>query len=351
LPGRRPRGSRCQTAIRFACLLVCLLGRSTIASGEGSEAASGDRPNGFVLDDLRVDRETVVEGGPARDAIRSIDAPRFVSPDEARWVTPDTPVVGVATNGRTRAYPVHLMEWHQIVNERIDGSDLIVVYDPLTDMAAAWRSAAGATRDTFGVSGLLDRNGFLIYDRATSSLWSPISGRAISGTRAGEGLASLPVRVETMARWLARHPDTFVLALPERDRIDYRRSPYSRYWTSEDVPLAVEYRDDRFHPKEVVLGVEIEGKTRAYLGSIVTRAGGRIVDDFASKRIRVAYDGESGTFSYDAPEEVTVHSAYWFAWKNLHPATGIWREDLAETGHSVDGKARAPSDASATKSP
>jgi len=331
--------------------MVCLLGQPVNASGEQPEPAGGDRPNGFVLDDLRVDRETVVEGGPARDAIRSVDAPRFVAPDEARWVTADTPVIGVATSGRVRAYPVHLMEWHQIVNERIDESDLIVTYDPLTDMAAAWRSEAGPTRDGFGVSGLLDRNGFLIYDRATSSLWSPISGRAISGARAGQSLASQPVRVETMARWLARHPDTLVLALPDRDRIDYRLSPYSRYWTSEEVPLAVANRDDRFHPKEVVLGVESQGRFRAYLGSIVTRAGGRIVDDFASQRIRIAYDGESGTFSYDAPEDVTVRSAYWFAWKNLHPETDIWREGLADSGRPTDGNAGPASGASPTKSP
>lgn len=341
----------CRSAIRFAWLLVCVLGASHGAFGETNEAAGVDRPNGFVLDELRVARETLVEGGPARDAIRSVDEPRFVASDEARWVTPDSPVIGLLANGRARAYPVHLMEWHQVVNERVDGSDLVVVYDPLTDRAAAWRSGAAPARDTFGVSGLLDRNGFLLYDRATSSLWSTIDGRAISGPRAGEGLVSLPVRVEAMARWRARHPDTFVLALPDRDRIDYRRSPYSRYWTSADVPLAVVDRDDRFHPKEVVLGVASDGRSRAYLGSIVTRAGGRIVDDFGSKRIRVAYDGESGTFSYEAPEGITVESEYWFAWKSQHPETEIWREDLSDVGPPKEERTGAPSRPSTTHPP
>lgn len=317
-------------AFGSALPIVCSFGLS-MAAADAQQPVPGepDRPNGFVLEPLTVPRASVVEGGPARDAIRSVDAPRFVPPAEARWVAADTPIIGVATEGRALAYPVHLMEWHQVVNERVGDASWLVVYDPLTDVAGAWRSNATPAPDSFGVSGLLDGFGFLLFDRATSSLWSPLSGRAISGPRAGEGLVPMRVRVETMARWLARHPDTLVLALPDRDRIDYRLSPYSSYWISDDVPLAVTDRDDRFHPKEVVLGVEAGGRSRAYIASIVTRAGGRIVDEFASQRIRIEYDGESGTFSYDAPEAIRVQSAYWFAWKNRHPATDIWREDLA----------------------
>ena len=36
--------------------------------------------------------------------------------------------------------------------------------------------------------------------------------------------------------------------------------------------------DDRFHPKEMVLGVSAGGVHRAYLGSVLTAMGGRIVD-------------------------------------------------------------------------
>jgi len=147
--------------------------------------------------------------------------------------------------------------------------------------------------------------------------------------RAGSRLEPLGVRVETMAAWLERHPDTRVLVLPERRRIDYRQSPYSAYWVSKAVPLDVRARDERFHPKEVVLGVEYAGRTRAYIGSILTRAGGRIVDEIAGERVRILYDGPSGTFVYEAPEQARVRSAYWFAWKSLHPETEIWGEHLA----------------------
>lgn len=301
---------------------------------------------GFVLEDLRVARDEVVPGGPGRDDIRSVDAPRFAPIDEARWVRADTPVIGVSVGDTARAYPVHVMEWHQVVNDRFGDVPVVVTYDPITDLAGAWRWPSGVPADTFGVSGLLDRDGFLLYDRGTSSLWSSATGRAISGARAGQALRPLRVRVETLARWLERHPDTRVLALPERRRIDYRRSPYSAYWISEAIPLAVRARDDRFHPKEVVLGVEHGDRSRAYVGSILTRAGGRIVDDFASHRLRIAYMGDSGTFVFEAPEEIRVRSAYWFAWKSLHPDTEIWGEDLARERPSGAGE---PADSSPEK--
>ena len=89
--------------------------------------------------------------------------------------------------------------------------------------------------------------------------------------------------------------------------------------------MQVDARDDRYHPKEVALGVERNGRTRVYLGSILTAEGGRIVDEFEGRRIRVAYDSKSGTFLWEAPDDVRVTDAYWFAWKSFHPDTEIWR--------------------------
>jgi hypothetical protein len=306
-------------------------GDAETGTAEGNGPSEPDAaPNGFALDDLRVPRGEVVEGGPPRDGIRSVDAPSFAEADEARWVRPDTPVIGVAVGKTARAYPVHLMEWHQVVNDRFGEQAVVVTYDPITDLAGAWKAPADLGPDGFGVSGLLDRDGFLLYDRRTESLWSSVTGRAISGPRAGDRLEAIPLRVEAMVRWVSRHPDTRVLALPDRRRIDYRRSPYEAYWTSEAVPLDVRASDARFHPKEVVLGVEHDGRARAYLGSILTLAGGRIVDEFAGRRLRIAYDGPAGTFVFEAPDDVVVRSAYWFAWKSLHPDTEIWGEHLLD---------------------
>lgn len=304
---------------------MALAGAALAEAPESPAEVNVSEPNGFSLEGLNIAREQLIPGGPPRDGIRSVDAPRFAAVADARWVRAETPVIGVALAGVARAYPVHVMEYHQVVNDVIGGVPVVVTYDPLTDMAAAWRAQLGEETLVFGVSGLIYRSAFVLFDRAHEGLWSPFDGRALSGRLAGTRLAAVRSRVEPMQAWLAREPGTRVLELPDRKRIDYRRSPYRAYWTSEEVPFPLDSTDDRFHSKELVLGVEAGGRSRAYIGSVLTAAGARIVDDLGGARIRVEYDGATGTFRYQAPESVRVTSGYWFAWKNLHPDTEIWR--------------------------
>ena len=113
---------------------------------------------------------------------------------------------------------------------------------------------------------------------------------------------------------------------PPSERIDYRYSPFKRYWVSNRVPSRVDAEDARFHAKELVLGVTRNGKSRAYLGSLVTAAGGTVEDTFQGRTIRLVYSSEDGAFRYEAPEDVEVREAYWFAWKAFHPDTEIWND-------------------------
>lgn len=292
--------------------------------------ADAARPNGFDLSNAVVPRESIREGGPARDRIRSVDAPEFAPPPEAAWCPPPVPVIGMSLDGVAHAYPVHVLEYHQVVNDQLGDVPVVVAYDPLTGIPRGYRSTVDGRVLHFGVSGLLYHGQFLLYDRETESLWAQYEGRAVAGPMAGKRLVPVEVRQEQMGIWFQRHNDTTVLKLPEPDRIDYRQSPYELYWVSDSIPFEVDARDDRYHPKEVVVGVEVDGKTRAYLGSILTAEGGRIVDDFEGRRIRIAYDSESGTFLWEVPDDVKVTEGYWFAWKAFHPDTEIWHDRAGE---------------------
>ena len=170
----------------------------------------------------------------------------------------------------------------------------------------------------------------IVEVQATQFRIHPFLGRAIAGPMAGRELVRLRVRQEPFGVWIGREPLSKVLARPLPRRIDYRYSPYSSYWISETVPFPVEAKDDRYHPKEVVLGVEVKGVTRAYLGSVLTALGGRIVDEIEGHKIRIAYESEVGSFIWEAPEAVEVSDAYWFSWKAFHPETQIWSASDSE---------------------
>jgi len=319
-------------------------GAARTPAGEAQESSTGPVKNGFDLAGSLVDPEKIIAGGPRRDQIRSVDEPGFAEPGEATWVAPENPVLGVEIDGEARVYPVHVLEFHQIANDEVGGEPVAVTLDPLTGSPRVYRRRVGDRSLTFGVSGLVHNSSFLMYDRETESLWVHFTGKAIDGPLAGQQLERIRVRQEPFGRWLERAPQSVVLERPAPKKIDYRYSPFSSYWVKDAIPFPVEAKDERFHAKELVLGVVADGVAKAYLGSTLTAAGGRAVDEVAGHEIRVLYSSKLGVFEWEAPEAVKVTEAYWFAWKAFHPDTAIWKAPT-EAGLGSGGTAatrRAP---------
>jgi hypothetical protein len=64
-----------------------------------------------------------------KDAIQSIDSPRFYSVLEAdAEYESDEVVMGVEFNGDARAYPVGLLSSHEIVNDMVGGRPIAVTW-------------------------------------------------------------------------------------------------------------------------------------------------------------------------------------------------------------------------------
>ena len=285
-----------------------------------------DPMNGFAITRQLVDREKIVPGGPPRDGIHSIDAPTFASAQAGDAVAPETAVLGVSIGGDARSYLIPVLEYHQVVNDTVGGVPIAVSYDPLTGVPRVFKRTVDGRELHFGVSGLLYNSGFLLFDRETESLWSQFQGRAIAGALAGKVLERVPVRQEEFASWTKREPGAKILVPPEPEKIDYNASPYEGYSEKDGSAFPVEARDRRFHAKELVLGVVANGKARAYLASLVKRAGGHVEDQFEGLKIAIDYAPDTSTFRWSAPADADVTDAYWFAWKAFHPDTEIWHD-------------------------
>lgn len=90
----------------------------------------------------------------------------------------------------------------------------------LTSAPAAAAAAADVGTDaapTFGHSGVLWHNSYLLYDRETESLWHHLTGRAMSGPLRGARMRRLPVSILSFGAWRAEHPGTLVLPRPAND--------------------------------------------------------------------------------------------------------------------------------------
>jgi hypothetical protein len=308
-------------SLRAIAALLALL-----AAARGARADDAPSKGGFLLTNLQVDAARIVEGGPGKDGIHSVDRPAFASLPEATWLDADTEVLGLTVGGESRAYPVRMLEYHQIVNDVVGGEPVAVTYDPLSGTPLAFSRRVDGKTLGFGVSGLLYNHNFLMFDRETGSLWSQFLGRAVAGTLAGKRLVRLPLRQETAGAWISRVGETRVMKHPDPERIHYLISPYSSYWVQDRAIFPVAAQDPRYHAKELVLGVVVDGKPRAYLGSILTREGGAADEKIGGKRVKVRYSTETGTFDWEVDAGVEVAEAYWLAWKAFHPDTEVWRD-------------------------
>lgn len=167
-------------------------------------------------------------GGPARDDIPSIDTPEFASVEVAA-VPGQEPVVSVALDGEARAYPLRILIWHQIVNDRIAGVPVAVTYCPMCNAAIVFDRRVGDDVLEFGTTGLLRYSDLVMYDRRTESWWQQYEGMAIVGALAGARLRPVPARLESMASFAERFPDGRVLVPSDATLRPYGRNPYTGY--------------------------------------------------------------------------------------------------------------------------
>lgn len=318
-----PSRSRPFRPLRRAWIVVLLgIGPALLAAEEASEL------NGFALTKLRVPASQIIAGGPPRDGIHSVDAPEFATAGKATWIGGDTDLLAVEIDGQAHAYPIRMLEFHQVVNDELAGKPIVATYDPLTGTAFVYRRDVAGKTLTFGVSGLLYNHNFLLYDRQTESLWSQFLGEAIAGPLSGTKLTRVPSRQTIPLAWLQRQPATEFLRHPDPEHIEYHLiSPYQEYMVQDKTIFPVAASDPRYHAKELVLGLSAGGVQRAYLGSVVTRAGSSVDDELAGRKVHVDYQTETGTFEWDVPDDVEVVEAYWFAWKAFHPDTQIFGDE------------------------
>lgn len=167
--------------------------------------------NGFAIGpDALIPVEQIHSGGPPRDGIPAIDKPAFKPAGDANEIKPKDPVLGLFHKSIAKAYPIAVMNWHEIVNDYFNEEPVVITYCPLCGSGVAYRARSGGRALTLGVSGLLFNSDVLLYDRQTESLWSHMLSQAVSGPMKGERLQMLPLVHTSWSAWLAEHPGTLI---------------------------------------------------------------------------------------------------------------------------------------------
>ena len=318
-------------------LLACLVATwPTASQAQASKQAApkhGETLNGFDLRGASIPIKAIERGGPPKDGIPAIDEPKFVAATQAGLADADR-VLGLVLGGVARAYPMRILNWHEVVNDRFGQRAVTVTFCPLCGTGMAFDGdVAGHTGSralNFGVSGLLYNSDVLLYDRATQSLWSQILQTAVTGPLKGTRLQALPLTHTSWADWRQRHPATQVLSTQTGFDRNYSHDPYAGYDKVPRLMFDVAHRDDRYPLKEWVLGIELNGTTKAYPFSTLARAvdaRGELSDTVAGQVLRIRFDRAHQTAeAFDAQgQALPATMAFWFAWVAFHPKTEVLR--------------------------
>lgn len=233
----------------FALLLVfasCSSNGDTdfpVESSNNNNDINNDDTNNNTNDDNHLEWlipvAEVFDGGPGKDGIPSLDNPIFVNANstEANYLNDDDLIVGVVKGNDVLAYPHIVLDWHEIVNFKIDGEPLTVSYCPLTGTAFGWKGFTDGSESTFGVSGLLYNSNLILYDRNTDSLWSQLKLLCVNGSSVGDEPVSVNVIETDWATWKLHYPNTKVLSLETGFSRNYGQYPYGPYKSNHDFFL------------------------------------------------------------------------------------------------------------------
>jgi hypothetical protein len=279
------------------------------------------RKNGFRLNKLLIPPSQIMAGGPPKDGIPAIDNPVHTDVASAKSLNDEDLILGVNRDGKQIAYPIRILNFHEVVNEK----DFVVTYCPLCFSGIVFNNKVNEEKLSFGVSGLLYNSDVLMYDRFSESLWSQLSMKAISGKFSGTSLEIIPSSVTQWGAWKKKYPETKVLSVNTGYDRDYSYDPYGGYALVERTMFPVDKSSDKFSNKQQVVGVSINGKSRAYLLETIKEKE-KIKDSLGGRNVEISYSESDGVKVKDnSGEYIPGTLMYWFAWFAFNPNTSIYR--------------------------
>jgi hypothetical protein len=317
--------------------------------GDGVHVSSYE----FPLSPCLVNRKLLIASGNYKDALSALDAPRVIRPrqvakinaglaDSGGYIQGPDRVIGVVIHGKARAYPIPIMNWHSVINDRLGGKPILVYWDAFSSCAMVFSRQTGGKVRQFGYSGLVYNGTLLIYNRkrkqSQESLWCPMLCRAITGPAAARKLTlkPLPCAIVTWHKWKSMFPKTTMIEGIPRLFPAYRKDVYHSYdhdptdfhyrvtpmWKRPSPPakaqIIVLRIKHHWYPLTIAKLVSIKN----IAGVVHIKVGGENVV------IQCWQDLALKTASVIAPAKIPTAYSFLYVWYGQHPRefnTPLWR--------------------------
>lgn len=316
----------------------------------------------------RIRLDEIRWGGVVQDGIPPLRDPEMLHANEQTYLADDNIVFGVKIKGEARAYPKRILAWHEMFTDTFGEGDsaepIAGVYCTLCGTVIIYKTRHKGVDHKIGTSGFLYRSNKLMYDQATSSLWSTVRGEPVVGPLVDKGIAleHLSVVTTTWGEWKRRHPDTSVLSLNTGHRRDYGEGvAYNDYFSTDRLMFNTPFGDSRLKNKQEVLALRFQGAPNKQLAIdtdflrqnpvFYERVGKQkfvvLTDSSGANRVYepagvqfVKYDqdktltdtnGQTWSLTEEALinsmgkrlERLPYHRAFWFGWHAAFPDTRL----------------------------
>lgn len=281
----------------------------------------------YDLSEATFDVDELLAPGVKKDGIPALTDPPKVASDSLGFLNPESRIAIVSVGTTTTGYPIDILTFHEIVNDRVGDVPVAVTYCPLCNSVSIFdRRIDGRTLD-FGVSGFLLNSNVVMYDRQTNSLWSQVFMKGLSGPHAGKSLAMLPLRLVTLNEFRKKHPDALLMGPDKEHQRPYGKNPYANYFKSDKT-----YRQDSYqfdYGKEVdakVLGIGIVAGekswfiTQAFIGdkghTLETPEGPLEISS-----------GPAGLYIASVPSGIHQMQTFYHSWSAFFPDSQVLATD------------------------
>jgi len=243
----------------------------------------------------------IVRGCLGSDCIPSLQNPDLVNPDDANYLREDDLVFGLVRDNAIIAYPHKILDWHEIINQKIGTSSIAITYCPLTGSGVGIDLYSTSDLFTiftevdellsFGVSGLLYNNNLVLYDRGSGSNWSQMLLQCVNGVLRGTPMVTVSLIETSWRTWKQMFPNAKVVSDNTGFDRPYDVFPYGNYKTNPFLLFGIMIDDTRLNRKERLHGIIIDRwnfKAKTYRFSLFENEARAINDEVHGKAVVVA---------------------------------------------------------------
>lgn len=230
-----------------------------------------------------------------------------------------------------------------------------------------WEATVDGRTLTFHLAGINNQN-FIMLDEETGSWWQQVTGEAILGPLSGRRLKQVVHDELTLSTWKQEQPGGRVLR--PNQQVAHRYAPANWEEGIAALPTVTPTgADDELPPRELVMGIDAGGASKAYTLSAIERqspiidvvgsvpvlvvmgddrrsvrafertASGKVMEFFVKPntsplRLVDSTSGSewdfagrvvSGPLAGMRLNRIVILRDYWFDWKAYHPDTSLYR--------------------------